>query len=54
MIKFASRMDNMSASEIRELLKSASDPAIIKFSGGSPAPELVPGRGNEAGFNEGI
>ena len=42
MIKFASRMDNMSASEIRELLKSASDPAIIKFSGGFPAPELFP------------
>jgi 2-aminoadipate transaminase len=35
-------MDNMSASEIRELLKSASDPAIIKFSGGFPAPELFP------------
>ena len=42
MLKFASRMDNMSASEIRELLKSASDPAIIKFSGGFPAPELFP------------
>jgi DNA-binding transcriptional MocR family regulator len=35
-------MDNMSASEIRELLKSASDPQIIKFSGGFPAPELFP------------
>ena len=42
MLKFASRMDNMSASEIRELLKSASDPQIIKFSGGFPAPELFP------------
>lgn len=41
-MKFASRMDNMSASEIRELLKSASDPQIIKFSGGFPAPELFP------------
>ena len=41
-MKFASRMDNMSASEIRELLKSASDPQIIKFSGGFPAAELFP------------
>lgn len=42
MIKFASRMDNLKASEIRELLKVAADPSIISFAGGLPAPELFP------------
>ena len=40
--KFASRMDRMKASEIRELLKLTARPEIISFAGGLPAPELFP------------
>lgn len=39
---FAKRMDNMKASEIRELLKLTEKPEIISFAGGLPAPELFP------------
>lgn len=42
MIKFASRMDNIKGSEIRELLKLTQQPDIISFAGGLPAPELFP------------
>lgn len=41
-VKFASRMDRMKASEIRELLKLTAQPDIISFAGGLPAPELFP------------
>ena len=41
-LKFARRMDNIKASEIRELLKIAQKPGIISFGGGFPAPELFP------------
>ncbi len=41
-IKFAERMDNLKASEIRELLKLTERPEIISFAGGLPAPELFP------------
>lgn len=41
-IKFASRMDKLKASEIRELLKLTEKPEIISFAGGLPAPELFP------------
>ncbi|MGI6587096.1 MAG: PLP-dependent aminotransferase family protein [Gracilibacteraceae bacterium] len=41
-IKFASRMDNLKGSVIRELLKYAEQPDIISFAGGLPAPELFP------------
>ena len=40
--KFASRMERMKASEIRELLKLTAQPDIISFAGGLPAPELFP------------
>ena len=40
--KFASRMERMKASEIRELLKLTARPDIISFAGGLPAPELFP------------
>ena len=43
MVKFASRMDNLKASEIREILKLTQQPEIISFAGGLPAPELFPG-----------
>lgn len=39
-IKFAKRMDNLKASEIRELLALTAKPDIISFAGGLPAPEL--------------
>ena len=42
MVKFASRMDNLKASEIREILKLTQQPEIISFAGGLPAPELFP------------
>lgn len=41
-IKFASRMDSMKGSAIRELLKLTEQPDIISFAGGLPAPELFP------------
>lgn len=41
-LKYANRMDNIRASEIRELLKLTQKPGIISFGGGFPAPELFP------------
>ncbi|KXZ40743.1 2-aminoadipate transaminase [Alkalithermobacter thermoalcaliphilus JW-YL-7 = DSM 7308] len=41
-IKFANRMENLKASEIRELLKLTEKPEVISFAGGLPAPELFP------------
>lgn len=42
MIEIAKRMENIKASEIRELLKLTVKPEIISFAGGLPAPELFP------------
>lgn len=39
---YAKRMDNIRASEIRELLKLTQKPEIISFAGGLPAPESFP------------
>ncbi len=39
---FAERIDQLKASEIRELLKLTEKPEIISFAGGLPAPELFP------------
>lgn len=41
-LRYAKRMDNMKASEIRELLKLTQKPEVISFAGGLPAPELFP------------
>lgn len=41
-IKYAKRMDNLKASEIREILKLTERPEVISFAGGLPAPELFP------------
>lgn len=41
-IRFAQRMDNFKASDIREILKVTANPEIISFAGGLPAPELFP------------
>lgn len=41
-MKYAKRMDNIKASEIRELLKLTTKPEIISFAGGLPAPEMFP------------
>ena len=41
-IKFATRMENLKGSAIRELLKLTENPDIISFAGGLPAPELFP------------
>ncbi len=41
-LNYANRMDNIKASEIRELLKLTQKPEIISFAGGLPAPELFP------------
>lgn len=40
--EFAKRMDNIKASEIRELLKVTQNPEIISFGGGFPATESFP------------
>jgi len=39
---FASRMDSLRASEIREILKITQREEVISFAGGLPAPELFP------------
>ena len=41
-LNYAKRMDNIKASEIRELLKLTQRPEVISFAGGLPAPELFP------------
>ena len=41
-LNYAKRMDNIKASEIRELLKLTQRPEIISFAGGLPAPESFP------------
>ena len=40
--KFAKRIGNLKASEIREILKVTERPEVISFAGGLPAPELFP------------
>lgn len=42
MVNYAERMDNVKASEIRELLALTARPEVISFAGGLPAPELFP------------
>ena len=41
-LTYAKRMENIKASEIRELLKLTQQPEIISFAGGLPAPESFP------------
>jgi len=41
-IKFSDKMNLLTGSEIRELLKLTEKPDIISFAGGLPAPELFP------------
>ncbi|MBC2576675.1 PLP-dependent aminotransferase family protein [Peptostreptococcus canis] len=41
-IKFAKRLEKAEGSAIREILKLASNPEVISFAGGLPAPELFP------------
>ena len=40
--KFSSRMANVKASAVREILKAASDPEMISFGGGNPSKEAFP------------
>ena len=42
MVNYAKMMDNVKASEIRELLALTQRPEITSFAGGLPAPELFP------------
>ena len=42
MVQFATRMNNLKGSAIRELLALANKPEILSFAGGMPAPELFP------------
>jgi len=53
-MKYASRMDRIKASEIRELLKLTQQPEIISFAGGLPAPELFPLEAVEKAMKETI
>ena len=41
-LKFADRMANVKPSAIREILKASSDPNVISFAAGNPAPEAFP------------
>lgn len=41
-MKYAKRMSEIKASEIREILKVTERPEVISFAGGLPAPELFP------------
>ncbi len=40
--KFSDPMNNLKASAIREILKFTSDPSVISFAAGNPAPEAFP------------
>ena len=40
--RFSDAMSNISPSAIREILKYSSDPAVVPFSAGNPAPEAFP------------
>lgn len=42
MVQFSTRMSQLKGSAIRELLKLATQPDVISFAGGMPAPELFP------------
>jgi 2-aminoadipate transaminase len=41
-VSFATRVDLLKASEIREILKITARPEVISFAGGLPAPEVFP------------
>jgi 2-aminoadipate transaminase len=41
-INLAERMEDLQASDIREILKVTGQPDMISFAGGLPAPELFP------------
>jgi len=41
-LRYAVRMNEVRTSEIREILELTSNPEIISFAGGLPAPELFP------------
>ena len=43
-LRFASRMRDLRASDIREILKVTQQPDVISFAGGLPASELLPAR----------
>lgn len=40
--RLTSRMKGVDSSAIREILKLASQPDVVSFAGGLPAPELFP------------
>lgn len=40
--QFSNRISALQPSAIREILKMSSDPAVIPFSAGNPAPEAFP------------
>lgn len=41
---FSEKVSHLQASAIREILKYSSDPAVISFAAGSPAPEALPSK----------
>lgn len=52
--QFASRMDSITASEIRELLKLLDQPDIISFAGGIPDPDLFPSEAIAAAYERAL
>ena len=51
---FATRMQRMKASEIRELLKLLDQPDIISFAGGIPDPALFPTQAFQAALADAL
>jgi DNA-binding transcriptional MocR family regulator len=51
---FATRMERMQASEIRELLKLLDQPDIISFAGGIPDPALFPTKAFQAALGDAL
>jgi len=50
----ARRVENMQASEIRELLKLLEQPGVISFAGGIPDPKLFPAKEAAEAYTEAL
>jgi 2-aminoadipate transaminase len=50
-LRFASRVQKVQSSAIRDLLRHGSDPSIISFGGGFPDPSLFPSAGLQAVYD---
>src|ERR1700692_3975171 len=51
-LRFASRVQKVQSSAIRDLLRYGTDPSIISFGGGYPDPSLFPSKELQAVYNQ--